>query len=68
MNIVSTIVGDVTTAVSGFLTGMGTTMVDFFDGVVVKDGNLTTFAAWTITFIGIGFGGRFLGKLLHKAG
>ena len=66
--IVSTIVSDVTTAVSTVLKGIGSTLVNFFDTAVVKDGKLTTYAAWTLTFVGIGFGAGFLRKLLKKAG
>lgn len=68
MNIVTTIVQDVVGATSEFLSGMGTTLVDFFDATVIKDGKLTTFAGWTLAFIGVGFGSRLISKLMHKVG
>ena len=67
-NLVSTIVQDLTTAISTFMSGMGTTLVNFFDNVVVKDGKLTTFATWTLVFVGVGFGSKLIAKLMHKAG
>ena len=68
INLVSAIVGDVTSAISTFMSGMGTTIVDFFDNVVVKDGQLTVFATWTIIFVGIGFASGLISKLVRKAG
>lgn len=68
MNLVSTIVGDVVSAISTFLSGIGTSVVNFFDTVVVTDGKLTTFATWTLVFVGVGFASKFISKMLHKAG
>lgn len=68
MNIVTTIAQDVVGAISAFLNGMGTTIVDFFDNVVVHEGQLTTFAGWTLAFVGIGFAAGLVRKLMHKAG
>lgn len=43
-------------AISGMLTGIGTSVVQFFDGTVLStDGELTTFAVWALAFLGIGF-------------
>lgn len=66
--IVTQIAQDVVGATSAFLGGIGSSIVNFFDTVVVANGKLTTFAAWTIAFVAIGFGSKFVGKLMHKAG
>ena len=70
--IVATIAKDVTSAVGVFLKGIGSTLVDFFDNVVITtnaEGQrvLSTFAGWTLAFVGIGFGAGLLRKLLKKA-
>lgn len=49
---ISTIVG----AITGMLTGVGSGIVDFFNTTVLtSEGKLTTFAAWLLAFLGIGF-------------
>lgn len=68
MNIVTTITQDVVGAISAFLSGMGTSIVDFFDNIVVHEGQLTTFAGWTLAFVGIGFASGLIRKLIRKAG
>lgn len=70
--IVATIAKDVTSAVGVFLKGIGSTLTNFFDNVVVTtnaEGQrvLSTFAGWTLAFVGIGFGAGLLRKLLKKA-
>ena len=65
--LVQTIIGDITNAISVFMQNMGRTLVDFFDNVVVNEGKLTTFATWTLVFVGVGFGSKFVGKLMRKA-
>lgn len=69
--IVVTIAKDVTSAVGVFLKGIGSTLTNFFDNVVVTtnaEGQrvLSTFAGWTLAFVGIGFGAGLLRKLLKK--
>lgn len=71
--IVSSIVGDITNSIGVFLSGVGSTLVDFFDNVVTTtdaEGNrmLTTLATWSLVFTGIGFGSVFIKKLMKKAG
>lgn len=52
-NIVST----VTSAIGSFVTGIGSSVVDFFNTTVVTaEGELTTFATWSLVFLGVGFG------------
>ena len=54
---VANIVQTVTTAIGSFVTGIGTSVVDFFNTTVLTaDGELTTFATWALVFLGIGFG------------
>lgn len=53
---VTKMISAIVEAISGLLTGIGTTTVEFFDGVVVgAEGELTTFAVWALAFLGIGF-------------
>ena len=54
---VANIVQTVTSAIGSFVTGIGTSVVDFFNTTVLTtDGELTTFATWALVFLGIGFG------------
>lgn len=51
------IVTTVTSAIGSFVTGIGTSVVDFFNTTVLTaDGELTTFATWSLVFLGVGFG------------
>lgn len=51
------IVQTVTSAIGSFVTGIGSSVVDFFNTTVLTtDGELTTFATWSLVFLGIGFG------------
>ena len=70
--IAQTVTKDVTSAIGVFLKGIGSTLTNFFDNVVLTtnaEGQriLSTFAGWTIAFVGIGFGAGLLRKLLKKA-
>ena len=63
----ATIVKVVTDAIGGTLGGVGTAVVDFFDGVVVgAQGGMTTFATWTLTFLGVSFGLGAIGWVVGK--
>ena len=54
---VANIIQTVTTAIGSFVTGVGSSVVDFFNTTVLTaDGELTTFATWSLVFLGIGFG------------
>ena len=54
---VANIIQTVTTAIGSFVTGVGSSVVDFFNTTVLTaDGELTTFATWALVFLGIGFG------------
>ena len=54
---VSEIITTVTTAIGSFVSGIGTTVVDFFNATVLTaDGKLTSIATWALVFLGIGFG------------
>ncbi len=54
---VANIIQTVTTAIGSFVTGIGSSVVDFFNTTVLtSDGELTTFATWSLVFLGVGFG------------
>ena len=54
---VANIIQTVTTAIGSFVTGIGSSVVDFFNTTVLTtEGELTTFATWSLVFLGIGFG------------
>ena len=54
---VQNMVTSVTDAIGGLLTGVGSAVTDFFDCVVLNEaGELSTFAVWTLAFLGVGFG------------
>lgn len=54
---VANIIQTVTTAIGSFVTGIGSSVVDFFNTTVLTaEGELTTFATWALVFLGIGFG------------
>ena len=56
-------------AITGFFTGIGSAIVEFFDGVVLTaEGGLTTFATWTLVFMGVSFACTFIWALLRKVG
>lgn len=72
MGIVSAIASDVVGSIGVFLGGIGESLVTFFDTVVTTTNaegkrTLTTFAGWSIAFLGIGFGSMFIRKLMKKA-
>ena len=53
---VTKMISAIVEAISGMLTGIGTSIVGFFDGTVIgSEGELTTFATWCLAFLGIGF-------------
>ena len=57
---VTKMISTIVEAISGLLTGVGTSIVNFFDGTVIAktaEGGveLTTFAVWALAFLGIGF-------------
>ncbi len=54
---VGSMVGHVTNGLGGTLRGVGSSIVTFFDNTVLDaEGNLTTFATWSLAFLGIAFG------------
>lgn len=65
------IITTVTTAIKGFLTGVGNAIVSFFDQVVMTAGEspeLTNFATWALVFLGVGFALSVIGAILRKVG
>ena len=69
---VSSVTTAVVQSVGVFLKGMGSTVVDFFENVVLTTNaegqrTLSTYAVWTLAFVGFGFGAGFLRKLVKKA-
>ena len=66
---VAKIVTAVVEGATGFLGGIGTGIVDFFQTVVVNsDGDLTAFAGWSLALLGIGFGGSLIAWAKSKVG
>lgn len=64
-SIVSTIVD----AIKSFLSGVGNTIVDLFDGIVVDStGALTNFATWALVFLGVGLASGVIAAVLRKVG
>ena len=50
----SQIVTTVTDALSGFATGLGETVVNVFDSVIVSGDGLSNVAVWGLTFLAFG--------------
>ena len=64
---VSEIVTSITSAFTGLLSGLGTGIVEVFDGLVLSsEGKLTTFAMWALAFLGVGFAIAIYKGLLRK--
>lgn len=71
-SIITSITTDLVGSIGVFLGGIGESLVTFFDTVVTTTNaegkrTLTTFAGWSIAFLGIGFGSMFIRKLMKKA-
>ena len=65
----SSIVTTVVDAIKSFLTGVGNSIVDLFDGIVVADnGGLTNFATWALVFLGVGLASGVIAAVLRKVG
>lgn len=65
-NIISEMVGAVVDGV-GVLPDVGKEIVDFFDVAVVNaSGGLTTFATWSLAFLGVTFGLGAIGWVIGK--
>lgn len=65
----SSIVGTVVDAIKAFLTGIGNSIVDLFDGIVVaENGGLTNFATWALVFLGVGLASGVIAAVLRKVG
>ena len=63
------IVTTIVEAIAAFFTGVGSAIVDFFEGIVLtSEGGLTTFATWTLVFMGVSFACTFIWALLRKVG
>mgnify|MGYP000009473235 CR=1 FL=1 len=61
------IVTTIVEAIAAFFTGVGSAIVDFFNGIVLTpEGGLTTFATWTLVFMGVSFACTFIWALLRK--
>lgn len=68
-NLGGSIVNTVVTAIKGFLSGVGDTIVSLFDGIVVTTGGgLTNFATWALVFLGIGLASGVIAAVLRKVG
>ena len=72
VSIITSITTDLVGSIGVFLGGIGESLVTFFDNVVTTTNaegkrTLTTFAGWSIAFLGIGFGSMFIRKLMKKA-
>lgn len=63
------IVTAVVDAIQAFLAGVGNSIVDLFDGIVVaENGGLTNFAVWALVFLGIGLASGVIAAVLRKVG
>lgn len=63
------IISTIITAITSFLTGIGSAIVDFFDATVVTEaGKLTNFATWALVFLGVSFGLGVVTAVLRKVG
>lgn len=64
------IVTTMTQAFGDFLSGIGTSIVTFFSGIVLNaEGTaLTPFATWALIFVGVGLAITILYALLRKIG
>ena len=67
------IITTIVTAITSFLTGIGTAIVDFFDKTVVTTGpdgetGLTNFAVWALVFLGVTFAFTVVRAILKKVG
>lgn len=55
--------------IKALFAGIGSTIVDFFEDVVLTDGGaLTTFAQWTIVFMAMSFVLTIVWAILRKVG
>ena len=65
----ASIVKTVVDAVQAFLTGIGNSIVDLFDGIVISStGGLTNFATWALVFLGVGLASGVIAAVLRKVG
>ena len=56
-------------SVTSFLTGLGGSIVEVFDQIVVgTDGQLTNFATWALVFLGVSLGLGVITAILRKVG
>lgn len=66
---VSNIISEIVSAFTSFLTGLGTAVVDLFEGLILDDaGQLTPFAAWGLAFLGLGLAVSLFYAILRKIG
>lgn len=49
----STVITTITGAITSFLGAIGTSIVGFFDSLVMDDGALTNLALWLLVFLGL---------------
>ena len=72
---VADMVKAVVDAISGLLTGLGSTIVDTFESIFIEkttgsDGQVTktisTFAIWGFVFLGVGFASTLLWTIFRK--
>lgn len=72
---VAEMVKSVVDAISGLLTGLGSTIVDTFESIFIEkttgtDGQVTktisTFAIWGLVFLGVGFASTLLWTIFRK--
>lgn len=66
---VSEIITEIVSAFTTFLSGLGSAVVDLFEGLILDDaGKLTPFAAWGLAFLGLGLAVSLFYAILKKIG
>lgn len=66
---VSEIINQIVMAFTTFISGLGTAIVDFFEGLILdSEGQLTAFASWGLAFLGLGFAVSVFYAILRKIG
>lgn len=66
---VSEIITEIVSAFTTFISGLGSGIVDLFEGLVLDaEGKLTAFAAWGLAFMGLGIATTVFYAILKKIG
>lgn len=69
MSYITEITSAIGNAVTGILGSFGNGIVDFFDSILLtSEGDLTAFAGWSFTLLGLGLGITLVFGIIRKLG